>query len=379
MARSRVAVLKVNPETVLDDLIRLCDLAGLGQALDRGAATLLKTELASHFPVPGSNTTPWQLEGSILALEQAGLSDLSCVQNRRFFNKAFKPEDPNGYRPILERHGVVGLDLGRADDVRWVEYRPRSKLHVLHQIFPEGIWLPKYLFGQNVVHLPTLKHQPQTGMTGAMRSAVVGLFRSERRHEPGWMHRALVDVLAIQQEIHSGLFAVMDCTTVGRGPGTREPLVKNYMLASSDQVALDAVAARLLGLDPLRLEFIRLAHDVGLGIGNPADIQVVGADLSGENWGPGAVEKVTSSVFDVLSFGPLERLQKRLANSPLGHVWAAGEELYQDFYGWPHKDKAVFERWRAGTAWGRLFGAYQGGRQGPAVAGWHSRAVPSGP
>jgi hypothetical protein len=262
--------------------------------------------------------------------------------------------------------------------VKWVEYRPKAKLHVLHQIFPEGIWLPKYLFGQNVVHLPTLKYQPQTSMAGVMRNAVPGLFRSERRHDPSWMHRVLVDVLAIQQEIHSGLFAVMDGTTVSKGPGPDafRPLVRDYMLASADQVAIDAVAAKLMGFDPLRLEFIRLAHDAGLGVGSPADIQVVGADLSGENWGFGAVEKPRSQVFDVLSFGPLKRMHQLLVGSPLASAWAAGGELYADLYRWPHKHKAVFEGWKAETAWGRLFGAYQGGKQAPRVAAAPERVIP---
>ena len=42
------------------------------------------------------------------------------------------------------------------------------------------------------------------------------------------------------------------------------PHVKNVMLASADQVAIDAVAARLMGFDPLAIKYIRLAHDAGV-------------------------------------------------------------------------------------------------------------------
>ena len=60
-----------------------------------------------------------------------------------------------------------------------------------------------------------------------------------------WFGGTLVDLLAIQQEIHPGLFAVMDGTTAGDGPGPRtmRPVIKNVMLAAADQVAIDAVAA----------------------------------------------------------------------------------------------------------------------------------------
>jgi len=47
------------------------------------------------------------------------------------------------------------------------------------------------------------------------------------------------------------------------------PHVKNVLLASSDQVAIDAVAAKLMGFDPLKdLKYVRLAHEAGLGCGD---------------------------------------------------------------------------------------------------------------
>jgi uncharacterized protein (DUF362 family) len=85
--------------------------------------------------------------------------------------------------------------------------------------------------------------------------------RHHRHYTHSWIHRTLVDLLAIQKEIHSGLFAIMDGTTAGNGPGPRTmfPVIKDYMLASSDQVAIDAVAAKMMGFDPMSLEFINVA------------------------------------------------------------------------------------------------------------------------
>jgi uncharacterized protein (DUF362 family) len=56
------------------------------------------------------------------------------------------------------------------------------------------------------------------------------------------------------------------------------------MLASADQVAIDAVAAKMMGFDPMRIEYINLAHLDGLGVGDPREIEIVGADISEENW-----------------------------------------------------------------------------------------------
>ena len=56
--------------------------------------------------MPGANTTPWQLEGTILALREAGISDMVCVQNQTVVTDAFKGEDLNGYVPILDHYDI---------------------------------------------------------------------------------------------------------------------------------------------------------------------------------------------------------------------------------------------------------------------------------
>ena len=70
----------------------------------------------------------------------------------------------------------------------------------------------------------------------------------------------------------------MDGTTAGNGPGPRTmyPVVKNVMLASADQVAIDAVSSKMMGFDPMSIDYIRLAHQDGLGVGDPRDITIVG-------------------------------------------------------------------------------------------------------
>src|SRR5919205_274874 len=99
MSKSTVAVLRVRPERILDDVDRLCGLAGVEAALDRAAPTILKDNISWHFPFPGANTTPWQAEGTIEALRARGFAEQSCVQNKTVVTDAFKGEDLNHYRP----------------------------------------------------------------------------------------------------------------------------------------------------------------------------------------------------------------------------------------------------------------------------------------
>jgi len=236
-------------------------------------------------------------------------------------------------------------------------------MHVLHKIFPEGIQIPDYFFGKNILHLPTVKCHIYTTTTGAMKNAFGGLLATKRHYTHSWIHRTLVDLLAIQREIHTGLFAIMDGTTAGNGPGPRTmiPVIKDYMLASSDQTAIDAVAAKMMGFDPMSLEFIKVAHDDGLGVGDPRDIEIVGDDISKESWGFSVGDNGASMVGDFMWFGPMKRFQKIFFHTPLVNVFIAGSEAYHDYYRWPLKDKKTFENWKRETSWGRLFGAYERG------------------
>jgi hypothetical protein len=199
-----------------------------------------------------------------------------------------------------------------------------------------------------------------TTTTGAMKNAFGGLLSTHRHYTHSWIHETLVDLLAIQKEIHSGLFAVMDGTTAGNGPGPRTmfPMIKDYMLASADQVAIDAIAAKMMGFDPMKLDFIRCAHEDGLGVGRPEEIEVLGDDISGESWGFEVGDNGASRVGDFMWFGPMKPFQKLFFHTPLVNVFILGSELYHDYYRWPRRDRKTFEDWKADTSWGRLFEQY---------------------
>jgi uncharacterized protein (DUF362 family) len=360
MAKSKVAVLKCKPETVLLDVERLCELAGMKQALSPGRTTILKDNISWHYPFPSANTTPWQMEGVIQALRGAGYPDITCVQNKTVVTNAFKGEDLNHYLPLFKKYGVPVLYNFKDADMKWGVYRPKARMHVLDRVFPEGIQIPDYFFGKNIVHLPTVKCHIYTTTTGAMKNAFGGLLATKRHYTHSWIHRTLVDLLAIQKEIHSGLFAVMDGTTAGNGPGPRTmiPVVKDYMLASADQVAIDAVAAKMMGFDPMTIEYIKVAHDDGLGVGDPRDIEIVGDDVTGENWGFYVGDNLASHAGDMLWFGPLKSFQKVLFHTPLVNAFIFASEAYHDYYRWPLKDRHTFQTLKKETAWGRLFEAY---------------------
>ena len=246
-------------------------LAEYDKAIPKDCEIALKINISWHYWYPACSTTPWQLEGVIKTLLEDGYKKerIYGAQNRTVVVSAKKGEVNNKHKVVLEKYGIRNIHLYEGEE--WVRYEPPSRLLVLDSIFPDGIQIPKRLIGSGIIHLPTMKTHVFTTMTGAMKNAFGGLLHEKRHWTHSVIHETLVDLLQIQKQIHPGIFAVMDGTLAGDGPGPRCMVAheKDMILASSDQVAIDAIAAKMMGFDPMSLKFIRLAHEMGLGCGDP--------------------------------------------------------------------------------------------------------------
>jgi uncharacterized protein (DUF362 family) len=360
--KAKVALLKTSPPTVLDDISRIFELADGPTALDKACPVILKDNISWHYPFPSANTTPWQLEGTILALRKNGFSALSCVQNKTEVTNALKGEDLNRYKPVFEAHGVEVRYNFRKQDMRWIPYSPKSKMLVLDKIYRKGIFIPEYFIGRNMVHLPTAKCHIYTTTTGAMKNAFGGLLTHKRHYTHTHIHETLVDLLAIQREVHPGLFCIMDGTTAGNGPGPRimKPVTQSVLLASADQVAVDSVAAKLMGFDPMGISYIRLAHEAGLGVGKPEEIQVVGdPELAAKSWNFRVGQSFHRLAGWITWFGPTRVFQKLLTRPPLLYLLTLYSFIYHDVVHWPLRERRIFKRWLAESEWGRLFEEYR--------------------
>ncbi len=359
--KAKVVVLKTNTDTVIDDYVKLMEMADFQKYLPKDKTTFLKDNISWHFPYLSANTTPWQLEGVSKALRKHGYEDLSCVQNKTVVTDPFKGEKLNKFLPVLKKYDIPVLYNFKDEDMKWVEYKPKAEMLVLDKIFKKGIMIPDYFFDKNVLHLPTMKCHIYTTTTGAMKNAFGGLLNTKRHYTHSVIHETLVDLLAIQQEIHSGVFSVMDGTVAGNGPGPRTmfPIEKDFILASDDQVAIDAVAAKMMGFDPYNeLKYIRLAHDRGLGIGKMEEIEIVGEDITDESWGFTVGDNLASRVGDFLWFGPLKRIQDLFFKTPLVNMFIFGSYFYHDYIWWPDKGKKRMAKLRKESKWANLFDKY---------------------
>jgi len=358
---STVAVVRTKPESVLEDVERVMALGGYRTALPTGPTTILKDNITWHLPYLSANTTPWQAEGTVRALRGAGYEDLVAVHNDTVVTDVFKGERLNRLDRVWAKYGVPELYNFREADMGWIDYRPKAEMIALPNVFTEGVRIPDYFVGKNIVHLPTVKCHVYTTTTGAMKNAFGGLLGTRRHYTHTWIHDTLVDLLAIQQEIHPGIFAVMDGTVAGNGPGPRTmvPVVKNVMLASADQVAIDAIAAKMMGFDPLSIRYIRKAHERGLGCGDPREIEIAGdTDVAEESWGFRVGHNFASAVGTTLWHGPMRPIQDVFFHTPLVNVFVFASFLYHDHVWWPLKGRGIQDRLRRESGWGRLFDSY---------------------
>jgi len=358
-----VAVLKTRPESVLEDTERVMRMAHVDSALPRGVRTGLKINISWQTWYPACSSAPWQVEGAIRTLRNLGYEDLVGVHNDTVVVDTRDAEVNNKHRFVTDQYGVPCIYLYE-QKFEWAEYRPRRPFLVLDKVYPKGVFIPKELIGLNMVHLPTVKTHVFTTITGAMKNAFGGLLHRNRHWTHAVIHDTLVDLLMIQQEIHPGLFALMDGTFAGDGPGPRAMRwhQKDILLASADQVAIDAVSATLQGFDPMKIRFLRRAHELGLGVGDPSQIEIVGHDIEQEPaWGFVQEDTFASRGQKLIYHGPLKPLEKPLLQSPLVPWSYFASNFYHNVYWYPFIGRRRVAQ-ALKTPWGKLFRSYGNGQ-----------------
>jgi uncharacterized protein (DUF362 family)/Pyruvate/2-oxoacid:ferredoxin oxidoreductase delta subunit len=180
-----------------------------------------------------------------------------------------------------------------------------------------------------IISLPKLKTHILTLMTGGVKN-IFGLipgFRKANYHKefpkPNEFAQVIVDILSLKVPTLTIMDAILSME--GDGPSSGTPRWTNLLIASSDPVALDAVSAEIIGLDPSQVPTTRIASEAGLGIGWTEAINVVGERL--------ADAKIPD--FKLTSNRKFELIPKFLWNLIGPYIWvrpAISEEICTNCY-----------------------------------------------
>jgi uncharacterized protein (DUF362 family) len=358
---SKVVVLKTSPATVLDDYERLLRLATVEKFVSRETDSLIKLNLSWTKYFPSCSSQPWQLEGVVRTLLEKGYRKdrLFPVENKTVVTDPVKGAKNNMWAPVLEKYGLPFFPL---TDAEWITYDFTGKLLKMNLVFPEGFVIPKMFVGKNVIHLPTVKTHGHSVTTGAIKNAFGGLLKEVRHYAHKYIHEILVDLMTMQKELHPGIFCVMDGTVCGdgAGPRTMKPRIGNILLASGDSVAVDSVAAKIMGFDPMSIPYIRMCHERRLGTGDPQEIEIIGDDISAIDFHFRTRKSLVIWGDQMLRVGFLRFLERILLRSPLV-VWAPfASNIYHDWLWYPSVGRHRIKKF-ARTDWGELWLKYKRG------------------
>ena len=161
-----------------------------------------------------------------------------------------------GYEPVFERTGAKKICF---EEVPQVEVPLTHEGRLRDYIFtPEPVAMADFF-----VNCPKFKAHPWTTVTFSMKN-YIGI--QDDRHRLIDHDHALNRKVADLQYVIQPQLIVIDCIVAGEGRMlTPIPRHMNLLIIGNNQVAVDAVGCRMIGLDPLSVEHIRLAHERGFG------------------------------------------------------------------------------------------------------------------
>ncbi|MGI6469788.1 MAG: DUF362 domain-containing protein [Syntrophomonadaceae bacterium] len=137
---------------------------------------------------------------------------------------------------------------------------------------------------EGIISLPKLKSHALTTLTGAIKNqfgCIPGFLKGEYHAKLTDMKQFVTMLVDLNRCLKPRLY-VMDAIMAmeGNGPRNGRPRRIGALLFSSDPVAIDATAARMVGLVPDSLEMIRIGQELGLGRMDKEAITLLGDALA---------------------------------------------------------------------------------------------------
>lgn len=180
----------------------------------------------------------------------------------------------SGFQQMCDRIGVelVNLREGGFTEVDCKGYR-------LDKIYLSRIALQADI----IVNLPKLKTHSLTILTGGVKN-MYGMIPSGYRVRFHGEYAKSNDFNQVLVDIYSAIrptLTIMDAIVAmeGEGPASGKLRRPGVILASQDAVALDAIAARIIGLNPGSILTTQFCSERGLGTGTLANIKITGEKI----------------------------------------------------------------------------------------------------
>ena len=270
MATSGVSIVRVSGaapsrDDVIASVQRAMELAHWQEFIPRGAEVSLKPNLGWDLFLPGAVTSPWALEGVVRTIHD-WVAKIYVVESDQVVVDVEKAFRLNRIDRVCREYGLTWVNMTRG---------PMQTVSLPHGRVLKELTVPEILLRTHLVTVPVMKTHNKTVITGAIKNqwGCLPMFRHN-------YHLVLDAALADINSVARPCFAMMDATVglEGNSPKSGMPKVVNRMLASGDFVALDAVAAKVMGFDPARIGHLNECVAAGLGVADLGRITTVGDD-----------------------------------------------------------------------------------------------------
>lgn len=222
----------------------------------RGKKIVIKPNLIINRPYPV--TTPPETVGALIEYFREG-NEVLIAEGSGFGDTHVAYRD-RGYVKLARRYGIRLVDLNR-DEFNEVESPKALAL--------KRFKLAKTLREAYLISAAVLKRHSLASVTLSLKNMLGATVELEKGKFHPKLHENIVDINSYKRPE----LAVID----GRlglsselGGKARE---FGVMIFSEDPVAADAVGARILGIDPLKVKHLRLAQEAGLGFCDLAEIE----------------------------------------------------------------------------------------------------------
>ena len=219
----------------------------------KGKNIFVKINAMCDQIIPGMNTNPWVVEAVIRNLKKAGkniiIGDADVATTKQYWRAAKKW----GYTQIAKKYGARIINLSE---------EPEIKQKINGKVFKE-LGIPKALIeADNIITLPIIKTHGITKITGALKNQWGCVPRIRQQYHPV-VNQAISDI----NKYLKVSYAVADATICqeGIGPRNGNPVITNRIIASPDLVALDTVAATMIGYNPTEVKMLKIAEQDGVG------------------------------------------------------------------------------------------------------------------
>lgn len=256
--RAEVAVVRADgyDDRLAETIERGLRELGLGTGWGRGKTVLLKPNLVEPSrDAPHVNTHPAVVLAAAEVFRRRGAREVLVAEGQGHCRDSDLVLEQSALGPALRAAGLPYVDLNH-DDVFEVPNRARNS------DLP-SLFLPATLRRTDlIVSLPKLKTHHWAGLTASMKNlfgVMPGIYYGwpkNRLHHAG-IDRAIVDIAAAvapHLAIVDGIIGME-----GDGPIMGTPRRSGLLVLGTNLPAVDATSARLIGLDPTRLEYLARA------------------------------------------------------------------------------------------------------------------------